>query len=583
MEACRLFAAVCVLLATVTTAPAIAQNAIAPNSPEHARALKGRVVGPDGLPIPGAVVRCAHVRTPGEGLITAGAGGSVTTDDKGNFVLYPIDAAGAARFDAFDPLAKPRERGDLIPLNSRFGIEVEVPGDSSYFPLFADPTNNDFVILRLQRPEKARAFKYEAAGGGFQDRQKLGLLSLYYARDARSERHRLPERYRTGGRVAPGIYTAQLDRIEFRPITVTADSPDELVFKLPPPVTYSGRAIDGATGKPLAGVFVIGMNGTGQYALSRLETEQWQKLSALPTNPRKDDPALTPVREMYTFELVTRTDDQGRFELVQPPEMGQTYGLVFFAKDRLPLVHRLYDTKPNAEGRATVADVPMFPAARVTLRPKWTPPGDAPASSAPAVMPVWEPAAEAKIQPAWFAAFKSAADGGRRQFAHDAYLQVNHNQPVFVPAGVTLTLRLETPYHTLSSPRDIPDVLKLDAGASQDLGDIGFEPNLKTIIRVTDEAGTPIEGVPVRWIDERHGVWSVVHNTDGKGEAEFYVRPRCVGRFGVIDLPGFNQGNLPPNLVVPFRAGDKPLDQPLPMQITRPQIELLRGPKPAAL
>ena len=87
----------------------------------------------------------------------------------------------------------------------------------------------------------------------------------------------------------------------------------------------------------------------------------------------------------------------------------------------------------------------------------------------------------------------------------------------------------------------------------------------------------------VRWIDERYGVWSVVHNTDARGEAGFYVRPRCLGRFGVIDLPGVNQGNLPANLVLPFRAGDKEPEGPLFIRITRPQMEALKGPNPAAL
>ena len=563
-----------------------AAPAIPVDSPEYSRALKGRVVGPDGTPIRGAEVKCRHVRTPGEGLIDATANASVVTDDKGQFVLYPIDTAadrGGFRFLDLNAEPKIRERGELIPLNSKFSIDVEVPGDPSYFPFHGDPANTDFVIVRLQHPERDRTFKYEAPGGVFLGKDKLESLSLHYIRDSRSERFSLPPRYRTGGKLAPGTYTAQLDRIEFQPVVVTADGPAELIFRLPPPVTYAGRVVDGATGRPLARAFVIGMNGTGQYALSRLNADQWKQLETLPGNLRKDDPALTPVREMYTFDLVTRTDADGRFELLQPPAMGQTYGLVFFAQDRLPLLHRLYDAKVGPDGRATIADVPLFPAARVTVRPIWKPEREGLPSSPPSVMPVWEPNTDLKVQPPWFAAFRAAANGGQRQFAHDAYLQANQKQPIYVPAGVTLTLRLESPYHDQSSPRDIADVLKLDPGQEKDLGDVEFEPNLKTRIRVTDETGRLLEGVPVRWIDERHGVWTVVHNTDAKGEAEFFVRPHAIGRFGVIDLPGMNQGNLPGNLVIPFRAGDKAPDQPLPMRMTGQQVEVLRGPRPGAL
>ena len=110
-----------VLLAAILV-PSSFAAAIDPASPQWARALKGIVVGPDGKPVTGAMVKCLNVRTPGEGLISS-VGQPEKTDAQGRFAIYPMDAEqvpfNGPIVDGDIVPGRPRERGDLVPLNSK--------------------------------------------------------------------------------------------------------------------------------------------------------------------------------------------------------------------------------------------------------------------------------------------------------------------------------------------------------------------------------------------------------------------------------------------------------------------------------
>jgi hypothetical protein len=362
-------------------------------------------------------------------------------------------------------------------------------------------------------------------------------------------------------------------------LTVTAESPDELVFRLPPPITYRGRVVDAATGAPMAGVFVLGLESTGEFSLARLEREQWDALDKLSGDLKPDDAALKPVHDSFGFSRILRTDAQGNYAFVQTPAMGQTYGLVFFARDRLPLLQRLYDTKPNADHIAPLADIDLFPAARVKTQIHFDPQADGPRSSAPSVMPRWEFDPQAK-QPEWFTKLKKV-DGGRRQFACDHWLPIKSSATIYVPADVALRLRLDVPYDDRWSPREPDTLLKLAAGETKEIAAIAFEPSLEVKVRVLNEAGQPVEGAPVRRLDAAQNSWSVVRNTDERGEVTFYIRPRSTGQFGIIDLPGLQGGNLPANLTLRYNIGESvEKNKSMLMKLTAEQIQKLKGTKP---
>lgn len=565
-----------------TLAAAQAGAQVEPGSPQWERALKGRVIGPDGKGIAGASVKCLHVRTPGDGLITS-VGQPVQTDAEGRFAIYPEDA-DKQRFngrigggDLAPP--HPKERGDLVPLNSKYHIEVDVPADDHFFAHQGDYANTEPVTIRLQRPEKRRTFKYESPDGGFMTEAQLQALYLYYQPSPREENRHLPPRYRAGGYLADGKYQAEVDRISYEPIQVTNESPAELIFRLPPPIHYRGSVVDGATGAPMAGVFVLGLESTAERSLSNLESTDWDKLEALKEPIAANDPALEPVRHAFGFHKIIRTDAEGHYDFLQTPAMGQTYGLVFFARNRLPILQRLYDTKPDAQHIAALADLPLYPAARVTL--KIAPPAvDDHASSMPSAMPRWE-FDQAARQPAWFAKLKQI-DGGPRHWACDHWLPMRTTSVIYIPAETTLRLRLDLPYNDQWSPKEPDVVLKLAAGETKDIGEASFEASLKLTVRVLDPLGNPVEGAPIRRLDTARNCWSVVHNTDARGDAIFLVPPRSIGEFGIIDLPGMQGGAVPANLKLRYEIGPKlENDKPLLMHLTAEQIRALRGAKPA--
>jgi hypothetical protein len=253
--------------------------------------------------------------------------------------------------------------------------------------------------------------------------------------------------------------------------------------------------------------------------------------------------------------------------------MGQAYGLVIFARDRLPLMHRLYDTKPDEHHHATIPDLPLFPAGYASLTIK------TPDNTNPSIMPRWE--FDGRNQPAWVTEIKKIEDSPRQHFEFDRWLHSGQRQRVMMPAGVTVHLALDAPYHEQWWPRDPGPAFRVEAGAVKDLGEIGVDAGLVAKVTVLGPAGQPVGGAPIRRIDRR-GVWCVVHSTDAKGEANFYVAPNSAGVFGIIDLAGFqNQANLPGNLSVPYQVGEKlDAEKPFIFRLTPEQMQAVKGTKP---
>lgn len=548
------------------------------NSDAHRRALHGLVVDANRNPIAGASVRCDHVRTPGEGLISAGSQASVMTGKDGRFSLYLPDATRRMqRFGDFDGPDKAPERGELIPVNSKFSLRIDVPGDPRCFPTAGAFSNVDQATVRLERPAKARTLKFEDHSGGVvTDPEKLRYVRIYYTRPGGGDRFALPERYAAGGHLAAGRYDAENDRVRYQPLVVSDDSADELIVRRPPAITFAGRVVDGVGGNPVAGAFVIGMTGTGQESLAGLGTEAWAKLEALPAKPDLNDPAVALLRDIYTIDAIARTDDAGRYEITQKPGQ-EIYGLIAFARDGLPLMHRLYQSKPDAKHRAEVRDIPLYPAARVTVRPVFA----AERGSTPNVSPHW--VIDPQGQPDWRAAFEKAADGGERQFQYQPWLKLNQPNPVFVPAGLRLRLRLETPYNDEWSLPDLAQPIQLERGKSLDLGNVSFVKSLDVTVLVLDDRGRPVEGAPIRMLRDRVNVWSIAHNTDARGLARFQTPPNSTGRFGAPDLAG--PGQPPPNLDVPYQTGEAsdPSQPIVTIRLTAPQVERLKGPRPGAV
>lgn len=538
-------------------------------SEAHQRALSGQVVDEAGKPVAGAVVSCDNVRTPGEGLIDGDhPRGEVLANAEGRFTIYPPDN----RRDRGDGPV----RGELIPTNSRFALRTAVPGDDSYFPLAGSYRNTELARLKLRRATRQFRFRFESAAGGMiEDAELLRHIRIQADEIKNGERMFIPlaeSAAAQGAKLPTGTYIAELftnkSHVQYQPVVVTAESPEELVFRLPDVITYRGRVVQGVTGEPMPGAFLMGWNSTSRNNLALLTAEEWQSLRDLPPDAPLDAAPMKRLKELYGVQALVRTDAEGRFEIRRRADQ-EFYGLLAFAEDHVPFKVPVGALKPDGKQRIETGECPLYPAAKVLVRPSF-------AGERLSVSPHW--LFEEGGQPEWFERFHEASKDYRREFEYVHWLTLNEVQPVYVPADVKLKLQLECPYDDKWAPATVKETLQLKAGTTHDAGDLSFAEGMKCAARVVDKDGKPVEGMPVRRMYVGTNAWSVAHNTDKEGLAHFYVHPNSRGHFRACDLRG-GMAKERSNLIVEFAVEDKPPSEPPTIMVTDEQIRAVRGEK----
>ncbi len=533
------------------------------NSEFRKRALTGTIVSPDGQPIAGAVVTCGHVRTAGEGLINgAFPRGEALTNEKGEFSFYlPNDNPD-------------RSRGDIIPPNSRYETTITKPDDDSFFPVTGMFSNAEPVRIEMPKPPRIHRFRFEAAKENWLEKPEHWQYLHVQRVDTNRQTVRLdPRSLFRGRRVLEGTYNATFyhDRgnIQFVPLKVDQDSPEELTFRLPKAITYHGRVVNGVTGAAVPNAIVIGWRSTARNNLALLSEDDWKLLENVPSNPPFDHPAMKLLNEYYGVGGLVRTDHEGRFEVTRQPEM-EFYGLMAFDQNSVPFKVRLGSLKPDANQRIDVSDFPLFPAAKVIVCPIFDG-GRLP------IMPQWLPTKG--NQPDWFSLFQAIKPWSDRDFEYVHWLTLNERQPIYVPAGVEMRIRFESPYDDKWSPALIDKPFRLEAGTVTDLGELQFPPSVPVEVLVTNSAGKPVEGFAVRRKHDSDDAWCVAHNTDKEGKAIFHVHPNSSGEFRVTDLQGPQEITQAANLSAKFTTGEKLPKQPFRITVTDDQIAALRAKK----
>ena len=166
------------------------------------------------------------------------------------------------------------------------------------------------------------------------------------------------------------------------------------------------------------------------------------------------------------------------------------------------------------------------------------------------------------------------------------WLKVNERQPLYVPAGVRLKVMFDAPYDDQWTVINPGDILFLDAGQTKDLVDLKVVPSAKVKVRVTDENGKPVEGVPLRMMkdvqdvqDARDQGWCVAHNTNAAGKAIFYLPAGSSGKIAILDFPQRNAAAAKAaNVTVHFQVDrDGRQVAPCAIRVTAEQIQLLLG------
>jgi hypothetical protein len=518
-------------------------------------ALFARVTDPEGKPVVGARVNLRHIRTLGEGLLYSREPelASVTNED-GRFSMHPIPRG----FDESDFRSNAIDHGKKVPPRSRYHITVKPPRGS-------DLVGGEYSLeagaereLLLERGRR-HLFVFADADGMHLDPTSFSHIGMTLRGGAGSpfERVRLAETAYLEGAVlsrgtlaASGLMmnTEQDDHIdlEFNEIEIGPGSPETLVFQLPAATTLEGRVVDGATGAPIPGAFVTtSLQGKGEL-LATLTGEQWAALRKLPHASALADPVLEGTFNPPTLRGLVRADSDGRYRL--PLQAGhRAYGVIAFAEGYIGRQTRLQGSWEKAPIQWELPDARLFPAARVTASV---------VQGGRSIMPNWrvEDLGDALTQELAEAGGNCCNDSG---FEWGDYRNPNQPFTFQVPADVPVTITLDMPYHPRWDPWTYPEAVVLAKGQTLALGDIKMVARQRVSAVVLDEAGAPLEGMPVRINRGTH--WSVVENSDVHGRVWFYVSDSGESKLGVsysglgLERPDENTYSV---VEVPIRTSD---------------------------
>ena len=536
---------------------------VAADSEAGHRAARGAVVDPDGHPVAGVRISCLQIRSPGEGLMQGSADAVAVSDDDGRFAFYlPLDTQRADH------------RGELVPPNSTYHLAFEPPEGSGLFPTFAKVSNAESAEVVMPRPTRFHRFRVEVEPGVLADAADVRNVWFYWIDGGTGAGVTVPEAVqREGGMIPEGRYLCRRSDQEYEPVTVGADSPEWLEFRLRLGRTIRGRAIDGTTGEPINDAVVFFWSGTSsETRLAEVFDEPfWDRVEHLERGRAVSGEGVKALMpgDGFTDVLLARVAADGTY-ILQEPAGEPKWGLMVSAPGRLPFYFQLSHFAKGDGLEFEMADAPLFPGAVVTVRPELR--DD---QGRVSVGYRWQ-VAEDEDPPPWIERFRATHDGSWSGVYRSSWLNNNEAGPLLVPAGVAFTLHLPTPYDDQVAQREAIGPLKLRAGQTHDAGTVTFIDCPLLRCRVVGPDGEPIEGAPVRMSSPTRRSWSVPHNTDARGEAQFHVDPRVGARFS-ISGGGVSIATDDQPVIEPFEDPEK-VEVPT-LTLTADQLRQLRGEK----
>ncbi len=208
--------------------------AVPPGSEADQRSAWGVVLDEQKNPLPGLHVKVSCFYPLG-GKRVEGVEGQmcgVITDAKGRFRIY------------LPPDENSLKIGWLIPPKSEYKISIDPPKNLGLLPFGARIPNGQETTLTLERPGQFHTFAFEDSNGPIEDSYRLRRITIRVKRpDKRSVLHLSYDDFRDGGLFPHGKYLARYSPetntpiepiIRFMQIEITAESPEQLVFKTIP-------------------------------------------------------------------------------------------------------------------------------------------------------------------------------------------------------------------------------------------------------------------------------------------------------------------------------------------------------------
>ena len=503
--------------------------AVPPGTEADSRSIWGVVLDSDNIPVSGLLIEATGVYPLGAGYVGSIPRQSpqVITDEHGRFRLY------------LPPTKNGEKMGTLIPPKSEYYVMIKPPQALGLLPFSGRIPNGLETKITLEHAGSFRTFAFEDENGPINDPNRLEQITFSIERPGKDILGYRYRDFKAGGMFPLGTYEAKIDRrqgYKFKPIEVTADSPEQLVFKPSMSKLYYGQVVHGITGKPMAGAFVIDMEGSSSKNLSMCSPEQWDALHDLPRNPLPDNKTVVKFDSdnCFSFVNLVRTGDFGRFEMTIPTNR-VFYQLVVFQKDYLTVFVPRELLKTNDDGNVEAPLTRLFPAATAIVEP-WI---DEQHKSSVAVYPKWTP--DPTDNPDWLQDFLACCPKQRHRGVREAYsLRPDGLQSFYVPAGLNLRVTLYTPYNNEYSPLTVTECINLQQGQVLYLGRQVLQVSVKILVRVTDSMGSHVEGVPVAARSVRYG--AVTHTTDEKGIVRFDMAQHSQGQF-VVEYDGGDEPN----------------------------------------
>jgi hypothetical protein len=494
-------------------------------TPEALRAASGQILDlQNNEPVPNALISCSEVRTPGQGLINTQHQSYALTDALGQFRYYPQISPQYSD-----------QRGTLIPAHSQYHLQINALGPQDLLPENTTISNDEPAIIKMRSGIAFHRFEFVV-----DDSNSIPDLSsvyvLYTLPNQDRPRHTVPTRTIEEGGVIPlGTYyaTARDNRgreLGLAPLKVTNESPEVLLFEPSPGQVYEGQVLHGITGQPVSGALVFCYSGTRSHSgLSSLTDDQWAVLNQCDQDEASRHAAYQYLGQFYTIQSLVPTDDQGHYSLRL--KTGETtHSLIVCHQNYVAFKVPIHILKSDEGQPIIVHDVSLYPNAIISVTPVLP---DVPNTNT-SIMPRW--IIDSGHNPSWaldlipWVNWKYQNEG---QFAYDGWMEANAANTIYVPAGVTLKLRLETPYNHQLDNLIIPTDIRLQPGENLDLGVWNIPEASPFYVNVIDSHGQPVEGLPLHQVT-RQNHYGVTYNTDESGNTTFYNTPGSQITIGII-------------------------------------------------
>jgi len=325
------------------------------------RAVQGYVVDTQGNALEAMPVTYEYIRTPDDSQVRPYKGTYYRsiTDEQGWFAMYiPTEKDGV--------LSR-----DFTPPGTQYNLSI-TPPKSSNLHQYHNPGvvvgSRIMITMTAMNPdEHFHTFMFMDGPDIITETEELQKINITLSRGSawRLWRTLKYDDFKDGCDLPQGRLEAHTTRwnkrFSFKPIQLTANSPEELVFKAGELIIYEGTVVEGKTGKPMPDVLVLVKRYYPREGFSEIADRQLQSLRARAISSYNEVPSDKKLYECD--ERVTLTDKNGRYQFIFKTGLSERLGL-FVALEKgcvaeepvSGIAHRL-----NADGIAELPAIKLLP------------------------------------------------------------------------------------------------------------------------------------------------------------------------------------------------------------------------------